>query len=45
MDKYYIMLLTQLKNGYHLEESEIIDLKQYLEIQLKQLKYLKETLK
>ena len=45
MDKYYITLLTQLKNGYHLEESEIRDLEQYLEIQLKQLKYFKEALK
>ena len=41
MDKYYITLLTQLQNGYHLEESEIRDLEQYLETQLKQLKYLK----
>ena len=45
MDKYYINLLTQLKNGYHLEESEIRDLEQYLEIQLEQLKHLKECVK
>lgn len=42
MDKYYTKLLTQLKNGYHLEKSEIRDLEQYLETQLEQLRYLKE---
>ena len=45
MDKYYIKLLTQLKNGYHLEKSEIRDLEQYLEIQLEQLKHLRERVK
>ena len=45
MDKYYIKLLTRLNNGYYLNNSEIRDLEQYLEIQLEQLKHLKECVK
>ena len=41
MDKYYIKLLTQLKNGYHLEESEIRDLENYLKEQLRQIEFRK----
>ena len=45
MDKYYLQLLKQLKNGYHLEQSEARDLEQYLETQLEQLKLLKSEVK
>ena len=37
MDKYYIKLLTQLKNGYHLSDSETRDLENYLKEQLRQI--------
>ena len=43
MDKYYINLLAQLKNGYHLEKSEIRDLKNYLKEQLRQIEIRKEA--
>jgi len=37
MNKKYIMLLTQLIQGYHLEEEELNDLENYLKSQLKQI--------
>ena len=43
MDKYYIKLLTQLKNGYHLSDSEIRDLENYLKEQLKEIELRKEV--
>ncbi len=43
MDKYFIGLLTQLNNGYHLNDSEIRDLENYLKEQLKQIEFRKEV--
>lgn len=37
MDKYFTGLLTQLDNGYHLNDSEIRDLENYLKEQLRQI--------
>ena len=37
MDKYFIGLLIQLNNGYHLSDSEMRDLENYLKSQLKQI--------
>ena len=37
MDKKYIMLITQLIQGYHMEDSELEDLGNYLNSQLKQI--------
>ena len=37
MDKKYIMLTTQLIQGYHMENSELEDLENYLKSQLKQI--------
>ena len=43
MDKYYIQLLTQLIQGYHLNNSEIRDLEVYLKEQLKYIELIKEV--
>ena len=43
MDKYFIGLLTQLKNGYYLNGSEIRDLENYLKEQLRQIEIRKEV--
>ena len=43
MDKKYIILLTQLIQGYHLEKSELEDLENYLKSQLKQIELRKEN--
>ena len=37
MDEYFIKLLIQLNNGYHLNDSEMRDLKNYLKEQLRQI--------
>jgi hypothetical protein len=42
MDKKYNILLTQLIQGYHLEESELIDLELYLKAQLTQIQLIKK---
>lgn len=43
MDKYFIGLLIQSSNGYHLSDSEIRDLENYLKEQLKQIEFRKEV--
>ena len=37
MNKKYIILITQLIQGYHMEDSELEDLENYLKSQLKQI--------
>lgn len=37
MDKYFIRLLIQSNSGYHLNNSEIRDLENYLKEQLRQI--------
>lgn len=43
MNKYFIGLLKRLNNGYHLNNSEIRDLENYLKEQLRQIEFRKEV--